>query len=109
MARVVLIGNLAQLTGGVAEFDLSATSVKQLFEQLAERHPALGPHLDDGVAVAIDGQIYQDSLLEPIRADSEVFVLPQIAGGQAWGQVLHSDISPRVAPATRPKMSECKT
>ena len=83
MARVVLIGNLAQLTGGVAEFQVSAASVKQLFEQLAELHPALGPHLEDGVAVAIDGQIYQDSLLEPIRADSEVFVLPQIAGG-AW-------------------------
>ena len=81
MARVVLIGNLAQLTGGVAELDLPVTSVKQLFEQLAELHPALGPHLEDGVAVAIDGQIYQDSLLEPIRADSEVFVLPQIAGG----------------------------
>ena len=81
MARVVLIGNLAQLTGGVAEFDLAATSVKQLFAQLAELHPALGRHLDDGVAVAIDGQIYQDSLLVPIRADSEVFVLPQIAGG----------------------------
>jgi molybdopterin synthase sulfur carrier subunit len=81
MARVVLIGNLAQLTGGVAELDLPAMSVKQLFEQLAERHPALGRHLEDGVAVAIDGQIYQDSLLEPIGPDSEVFVLPQIAGG----------------------------
>jgi hypothetical protein len=31
--------------------------------------------------VAIDGQIFQDALLEPIRADSEVFLLPQIAGG----------------------------
>jgi molybdopterin converting factor small subunit len=82
MARVVLIGNLGQFTGGVAEFDLPATSVKHLFEQLAERHPALAPHLEDGVAVAIDGQIYQDSLLEPIGADSEVFVLPQIAGGE---------------------------
>jgi len=81
MARVVLIGNLAQLTGGVAALDLPATSVKQLFEQLAERHPALGPHLQEGVAVAIDGQIYQDSLLEPIGPDSEVFALPQIAGG----------------------------
>jgi len=81
MARVVLIGNLAQLTGGVAALDLPATSVKQLFEQLAERHPALGPHLQEGVAVAIDGQIYQDSLLEPIGPDSEVFVLPQIAVG----------------------------
>ena len=81
MARVVLVGNLAQLTGGVAEFHLSATSVKQLFQQLAELHPALGPHLEEGVAVAIDGQIYQDTLHEPIAPDSEVFVLPQIAGG----------------------------
>ena len=81
MARVTLIGNLTQITGGVAEFDLPATSVKQLFQQLAERHPALGPHLAEGVAVAIDGQIYQDALLEPIGADSEVFILPQIAGG----------------------------
>ena len=81
MARVVLVGNLAQLTGGVTEFELSVTSVKQLFERLTELYPAIGRHLDDGIAVAIDGQIYQDSLLEPIRPDSEVFLLPQIAGG----------------------------
>ena len=90
MARVVLVGNLAQVTGGVAEFDLSAASVQQLFRQLGELHPALAPHLESGVAVAIDGQIYQDSLHEPIRPDSEVFLLPQIAGGR--GQVLHCDI-----------------
>jgi molybdopterin converting factor small subunit len=82
MPRVVLVGNLAQLTGGVAEFALSATSVQQLFRQLTELHPALGPLLEEGVAVAIDGQIYQDALLEPIGPDSEVFVLPQIAGGR---------------------------
>jgi acetyl esterase len=81
MARVVLVGNLAQLTGGVAEFQLSAASVKQLFQQLTELHPAIGRHLDDGVAVAIDGQIYQDALLQPIAPDSEVYLLPQIAGG----------------------------
>jgi molybdopterin converting factor small subunit len=81
MPRVVLVGNLAQLTGGVAEFQLSATSVQQLFQQLAELHPAIEPHLTVGVAVAIDGQIYQDALFQPIAADSEVFLLPQIAGG----------------------------
>ena len=81
MARVVLIGNLAQLTGGVAERQITATSVKHLFQQLAELHPAIGPHLDEGVAVAIDGQIYQDALFQPIASDSEVFILPQIAGG----------------------------
>jgi sulfur-carrier protein len=82
MARVVLVGNLAQLTGGVAEFELSATSVKQLYQQLTELHPAIGAHLETGVAVAIDGQIFQDALLEPIGHDSEVFLLPQIAGGR---------------------------
>jgi hypothetical protein len=81
MARVVLVGNLAQLTGGVTEFTLSVTSVRHLFRELTALHPAIAPHLEEGVAVAIDGQIYQDSLLEPIGPDSEVFVLPQIAGG----------------------------
>ena len=83
MARVVLIGNLAQLTGGVAEFTISAASVKQLFDRLTELHPEIGPHLQEGVAVAIDGQIYQDTLLQPIEPDSEVYILPQIAGGAA--------------------------
>ena len=83
MPRVVLVGNLAQITGGVAEFHLAASSVKQLFQQLSELHPALEPHLAEGVAVAIDGQIYQDALFQPIRPDSEVFLLPQIAGGSS--------------------------
>jgi sulfur-carrier protein len=91
MARVVLVGNLAQLTGGVAEFDLSATSVKQLFQQLTALHPAIGRHLEEGAAVAIDGQIFHDALLEPIGPDSEVFILPQIAGG-----------SPITPPASEP-------
>ena len=81
MARVVLVGNLAQLTGGVAEFDLPATSVRQLFRQLGELHPDIARHLEDGVAVAIDGQIYQDAMFQEIGPASEVFLLPQIAGG----------------------------
>ncbi len=81
MARVMLIGNLRQYTGDVTELDLEAATVRQLFRKLAEKFPELAPHLEEGLAVAIDGQIYQDALLEPIGADSEVHVLPQIAGG----------------------------
>ncbi|MGF1651104.1 MAG: MoaD/ThiS family protein [Hyphomicrobiaceae bacterium] len=78
---MTLIGNLKQWTGGIAEIELDAANVKQLFAALRSQFPELGPHLDEGLAVAIDGQIYQDALLEPIAPESEVHILPQIAGG----------------------------
>lgn len=81
MPRITLVGNLKQHTGGVSEVDVDATNVRQLFRKLGEAYPALAPHLEDGLAVAIDGQIYQDALLEPIAENSEVHILPQIAGG----------------------------
>ena len=81
MAHVVLIGNLRQYTGGVTAVDVAANSVRQLFRKLGEMYPDLAPHLEEGLAVAIDGQIYQDALLEPIGETSEVHILPQIAGG----------------------------
>ena len=81
MAHVVLIGNLRQYTGGVTELEVDARSIRQLFQKLGERYPELAPHLEEGLAVAIDGQIYQDALLEPIGERSDVHILPQIAGG----------------------------
>ena len=81
MAHVSLIGNLRQYTGGVTELDVDAANVRQLFARLGEKYPDLLPHLENGSAVAIDGQIYQDALLEPIGPDSDVHILPQIAGG----------------------------
>ena len=81
MAHIVLIGNLRQYTGGITELELAAGTIRQLFVRLGAKFPALAPHLEDGLAVAIDGQIYQDALLEPIGESSEVHILPQIAGG----------------------------
>ena len=81
MTRVVLTGNLKNYTGGETELELAADNVRQLFRLLGERHPALKPHLEDGLAVAIDGQIYQEAWLQPIPPDGEVHVLPQLAGG----------------------------
>ena len=81
MAHVSLIGNLRQYTGGETEFDIEAANVRQLFARLGEKFPALAPHLETGSAVAIDGQIYQDALLQPIGPNSDVHILPQIAGG----------------------------
>lgn len=81
MARVTLIGTLRQYTGGVTQLEIDARTVRQLFARLGELFPELAPHLEQGLAVAIDGQIYQDALLEPIGPDADVHILPQIAGG----------------------------
>lgn len=81
MAHVTLTGNLRQLTGGVDELEIDAASVRQLLTRLGERYPALVPHIEQGLAVAIDGQIYQDALFQEIAADSDVHLLPPIAGG----------------------------
>ncbi len=81
MPHVTLIGNLRLFTGGVTELDVEAKNIRQLFVALGQRFPDLAPHLKEGLAVAIDGQIYQDALLIPIAENSDVQVLPQIAGG----------------------------
>ena len=40
-----------------------------------------GPVIELGMAVAIDGEIYQDAFLEPVEETSEVCILPAIRGG----------------------------
>ena len=81
MARVHLSGTLKQLAGGAAEFEIEARDVRQLLRALGERCPALAPHLEEGYAIAIDGEIFQDAWFAPIRPDSEVHLVPAIRGG----------------------------
>ncbi len=81
MIRVVLTGNLRYLTGGENAIEMEAGTIAQLFRALGKRYPEIGPHLEEGVAVAIDGEIFQDALFEPIPPGAEVHLMPQIAGG----------------------------
>jgi molybdopterin converting factor small subunit len=81
MARVVLTSALAPYTEGVLELELDAANVRQLFQLLGERFPGLRDQIEEGIAVAIDDEIYQDALLQPIGRDSEVILITKIAGG----------------------------
>ncbi len=81
MARVVFTGNFRHLVGEDTEADIPASNVRDLLNRLGERYPALAPHLDEGIAVAIDGEIHQDALFSPVGPDSEVYLMPKIAGG----------------------------
>ena len=81
MSRIVLSSTFAPYSGGVLELELAVANVRQLFQALQERYPELRDHLEAGIAVAIDGEIYQDALLQPIARDSEVILITKIAGG----------------------------
>jgi len=81
VARIVLASNLNPFAGGTTELTLEVDDVYRLFQALAARFPALEPHLEHEVAVAIDGEIYQDVLFQPIGPDSEVILIQKIAGG----------------------------
>ena len=78
MPNVVLMGNLRQYTGGVSEVEIEAATVRQLYRKLAEKFPELEPHFAS-LGVAVDGQILQDALFEPLGEAREVHLLPQIA------------------------------
>ena len=80
MATVYLPSGLTRHTGGVDTIEIDAARVPDLFAALCDRFPPIADQLKD-VAVAIDGEIYADPGYQPLRADSEVHLLPRIAGG----------------------------
>ena len=83
MPRVVIAsgGTVRRFTGGVTELDVEATNFRRLVLELDRRYPGLGKQVEEGMAVAIDGEIYQDAYLAPLQPDSEVYLIPKIGGG----------------------------
>ena len=81
MARVILTGSLRSLAGDESEIEIDAASVRELLRALEPRLPGIGKQVEDGLAIAIDGEIIQDPLLEPIGPDSEIHFLPPVSGG----------------------------
>lgn len=81
MVRVVASADLRRFTGGLAEFDVEADTVRRLVKALEARFPGLGDYVDRRMAIAIDGEIHQDAWTSPLRPDSEVYFIPKIGGG----------------------------
>ena len=81
MASVTLVGNLKLYTGGVTDLEVEASNIRQLFAKLAKQFPELEPHLNESCAVAIDGEIFQETIIAKIKPESSVQLLPAIPGG----------------------------
>lgn len=81
MATVVFSSGLQKHTGGVERVNVRAPDVRALIAALDQRFPGIGAVLGSGMAVAIDGEIISDPLLEAVPEHSEVHFLPSISGG----------------------------
>lgn len=84
MARVVLSGDLGRrFAGGEVEIRVEGSNVLRLIKALEERYPGIAEVLEsDAMAVAIDGIVYQDAMLEDVGEEAEVYFLPAIRGGR---------------------------
>ena len=45
------------------------------------RYPGLGRQIEESMAVAIDGEIFRDAYLVPLKPESEIYLIPKIGGG----------------------------
>ena len=82
MPRVVITGDAGRrFTGGQAELEVAATTFRRLVLELDQRFPGLGKQVEEGMAVAIDGEIFQDAYAAQLRPDSEIVLIPKIGGG----------------------------
>jgi len=80
--RVVLAGVAARrFTGGQSEFEVEADTVRRMIVELDRRFPGLGQQIDESMAVAIDGEIFQDAYMAQLNPDSEIVLIPKIGGG----------------------------
>ena len=83
MPTVVLSSGSASLslTGGVTDFEVEATTFRRLILELEKRFPGLGTQVEESMAVAIDGEIFQDAYSAELRPGSEIVLIPKIGGG----------------------------
>ena len=80
MAIVHLSGDLVQFADGLTELEVDGARVIDIFRALRHRFPALAGRLEH-MAVAIDGEIYQDADYRPVRPTSEIHLMPPVQGG----------------------------
>ena len=82
MANVIINREIArQYTDGPTEIEVTSDNIRAVIRELDARFPGVGQVLRTDMAVAIDGEIYQHVLLEPVGSDSEVAFIPAIEGG----------------------------
>lgn len=79
--QVSLSGKLRSGARGASTIELEASTIRELFTRLVEQYPEMQAHMDEGIAVAINGDIYRDDWTQVIPPNADVVLIPRIKGG----------------------------
>lgn len=75
-----LWSGLRRLTDGAEVVEVEASTVGEALDALVAAHPALGPLIEAGVSVAIDGEMTSSRHL-PVTPENEIFLMQRLKGG----------------------------
>lgn len=81
MVKIVLWSGLRRFTDGTLEFDTAAPTLGRAMADLVAQYPGLGPIFDQGVSVAINGDIVPPNPALILPDEAEVHFLQQMRGG----------------------------
>ena len=88
MAIVFIPSLMRDLTGGVDKVTVEGATLRQVINALEAAYPGMKERLMDaegriqeGLAVAIDGETTHLGLIEPVKETSEIHFIPAIGGG----------------------------
>lgn len=81
MPEVRLFGGLRDSVDGAESVQVEGKTIAELLQDLARKYPPMRERISQGIAVAIDGEIYRDDWEQPIPEGAEVVLLTRIAGG----------------------------
>jgi molybdopterin synthase sulfur carrier subunit len=87
MARVFIPAQWRDLTGGVAEVEVEAGSVREVIAALDSRFSGIADRacehgaVASSLAVSIDGALSSRGMLAKVEPTSEIHFLPAIGGG----------------------------
>lgn len=95
MITVWIPSLLRSLTGGVAQIEVDAESLRELIDRMDERHPGIKDRLvsDDrvkpNIAVVVNGVNSRGGLRQTLDDGSEVHFVPAISGGAIHRGAIH--------------------
>ena len=81
MPDVELFAGLRDAVAGAKAVQVEGTTIRELLQNIAREYPSLHKRIEQGIAVAIDGNIYRDDWDQQISEGAEVVLLSRIAGG----------------------------